>query len=422
MQRLGGQFRGRAREGVYVMSRTEIGSCAERMSDEVVRLRRDFHQHPEKGFEEKRTARVIAQYLTDLGLEVKTGIAGTGVTGLLRGGRPGRTVLLRADMDALPLQEKSDTPYRSINDGVMHACGHDGHMAILLGAAALLAWHRSSLRGRVKFVFQPAEENLGGARLLIDEGILDDPQVDAAFGLHLINQIPYGYIGSRSGEIMASMDSFTIRVRGRGGHSAMPEGGVDAIAISARVVSSLQRLISREIPPRTPLIVNIGTIRGGNAPNIIADLVELSGTVRCLDEEIRRTIPLRMDRTLAEITSDMQGSHELEFEEGYPVTVNDKAMANLVKRVAGDVVGPDRFLEVPPTMASEDMSFYLQRVPGCFFFVGAAGPEGTCGPHHNPCFDFDERALTIGLKMMANLAVDFLEKDLPPARDVDQVP
>lgn len=400
-------------EDVYVMSRTEIGSCAERMSDEVVRLRRDFHQHPEKGFEEKRTAGIIAQYLTDLGLEVKTGIAGTGVTGLLRGGRPGRTVLLRADMDALPLQEKNAAPYRSINDGVMHACGHDGHMAILLGTAALLALHRSSLHGQVKFVFQPAEENLGGARLMIEEGILHDPQVDAAFGLHLINQIPCGYIGSRSGEIMASMDSFVIRVRGRGGHSAMPEGGVDAISISARIVSSLQRLISREIPPRTPLIVNIGTIHGGNAPNIIADLVELSGTVRCLDEEIRRTIPLRMESTLAEITSDMQGSHELEFEEGYPVTVNDKTMANLVKGVAGDVVGVGKFLEVPPTMASEDMSFYLQRVPGCFFFVGAAGPEGTHGPHHNPCFDFDERALTIGLKMMANLAVDFLEKALP---------
>ena len=378
------------------------------IADEVIRLRRDFHKYPEKGFEEERTSSVIVQYLSDLGLEVTKGIAKTGVVGLLRGNKTGKTVMLRADMDALPLQEKNEIDYKSVHAGVMHACGHDGHMAILLGTARLLSAMRSSFSGQVKFVFQPAEENLGGAKIMIHEGILEKPKVDAAFGLHLISLIPCGYIGYRQGAIMAGMDTFTIRVLGKGGHSAMPDGGIDSIAMSGQVITSLEKIISNEISP-VPLIINIGTVHGGYAPNIIADLVELSGTVRCLDEEVRKTIPQRIERVLMEITSPMRGRYELSYEEGYPVTVNDAAMTDLMRLAAERVVGPGRTFEVPPSMASEDMSFYLQKVPGSFFFVGAGVPDIKNEPHHNPCFNLDERALSIGMEMMANIALDFLK-------------
>jgi amidohydrolase len=390
------------------MASPMIDEEATRLTDELIRLRRDFHRHPEKGFEEERTSSIIARYLAGLGLEVTTGIARTGVAGLLRGEKTGKTIMLRADMDALPIQEKSAVDYRSVNDGVMHACGHDGHMAILLGTARLLSASRSSFHGQVKFVFQPAEENLGGAKIMIQEGVLENPLVDAAFGLHLINQIPCGYIGCRSGAIMAGMDTFTVRVLGKGGHSAMPEGGVDAIAISGQIISSLYNRVNQEISPPVPLIINIGTVHGGNAPNIIADMVELSGTVRCLDEAVRKTIPVRMERALAGITSSMNGGYELSYEEGYPVTVNDEAMTRLVRQAAERIVGPAGIFEVPPSMASEDMSFYLQNVPGSFFFVGAGVPDARNEPHHNPCFDIDEESLSIGLKMMASIVIDFL--------------
>jgi amidohydrolase len=387
---------------------TTIDEEISRITDEVIRLRRDFHKYPEKGFEERRTSSVIAQYLSQHGLEVTEGVAKTGVVGLLRGERAGKTIMLRADMDALPLQEKNGVDYRSVHDGVMHACGHDGHMAILLGTAKLLSTLRTSFSGQVKFVFQPAEENLGGAKIMMQEGVLEKPKVDAAFGLHLINQIPCGYIGYRSGAIMAGMDTFTIRVLGKGGHSAMPDGGIDSIAISGKIITELYERIHREIST-IPLIINIGTIHGGYAPNIIADTVELSGTVRCLDEEVRKTIPQRMKSVLSGITSSMKGGYELSYEEGYPVTINDQAMTKLMLLAAERVVGMANIFEVIPSMASEDMSFYLQKVPGSFFFVGAGVPGIKNEPHHNPYFDIDERSLPIGLKMLANIAFDFLK-------------
>jgi amidohydrolase len=394
--------------GQHPIHRQRIVEEISWIEQEIIRLRRDFHSHPEQGFQEKRTASVISGYLSNLGVQVTGGIAGTGVSGLLEGTGPGRTVMLRADMDALPLQEKNDVEYKSRNEGVMHACGHDGHMAILLGTAAVLSRFRPSFPGRVKFVFQPAEENLGGARLMIREGVMENPQVDAAFGLHLINQIPCGYIGCRPGAIMAGMDIFTIRVLGKGGHSAMPEGGIDAIAMSGQVITTLYQSVSREIAP-TPLIINIGTVHGGYAENIIADAVELSGTVRCLDEEVRKTIPDRMKRVLAEITSRMNGGFELDYREGYPVTANDEAMTRIVQKAAEKVVGPSQVFEVPASMASEDMSFYLREVPGAFFFVGAGVPGTWNEPHHNPCFNIDERSLSIGVDMMVTIVLDYLD-------------
>jgi amidohydrolase len=382
-----------------------------KLTKEMIALRRDFHKHPELGFTEKRTAGIIARYLENLGMEVHVGIGTTGVVGLLTGTTPGKTLMLRSDMDALPIHEKNEVDYKSVNTGVMHACGHDGHMAILLGAAKVLSRMRESFRGRIKFVFQPAEESLGGARAMIADGVLDDPKVDAAFGLHLISILPLGYIGWKYGPIMASMDAFTITIKGKGGHSAMPEGGVDAILISSQVISTLQSLVTKEISPQSPVVIHVGTIKGGDAPNVIADKVVLEGTVRTLDMNVQKLVPERMKRILAGTTLSMGGSYELDYESSYPTTVNNPEMTDLVRDAAGLVVEEDHVIEVPSTMASEDMSFYLQKVPGSYFYVGAGNSEkGFVHPHHNSLFDFDEQALEIGAKTLAHLAVSYLER------------
>jgi amidohydrolase len=393
-----------------VISRTVIDEQASSLADEVIRLRRDFHQHPELGFEEERSSSVIAEYLKALGIEVKTGIATTGVVGLLRGNTPGKTVMLRADMDALPIQELNEVDYCSENPGVMHACGHDGHMAVLLGTAKLLSSMRDQIKGQVKFVFQPAEENLGGARVMIEEGILENPKVDTAFGLHLISLLPYGYIGCRKGAFMASIDIFTLRVLGRAGHSAMPGGSVDAIGLSAEVILNLEDHIKKSLPADSQIVVNMGTIHGGTAPNIVADKVELTGTVRALNENDRSSIRVLLEGFLRETTTARDGSYTLDYVNGYPVTFNDDAMTGLVMRTAASIAGSANVIEMPPTMASEDMSFYLKEVPGCFFFVGAGSMDPALNqPHHNPRFTIDERALEMGVRMMASIAIDYLE-------------
>jgi amidohydrolase len=313
-------------------------------------------------------------------------------------------------MDALPIQELNEMDYRSTNPGVMHACGHDGHMAILLGTAKLLSSMRARIKGQIKFVFQPAEENLGGARIMIEEGILKNPKVDAAFGLHLISLLPYGYIGCRKGPSMASLDIFTLRVLGRAGHSAMPDGSVDAITLSAEVVLQLQDHIKKSLPADSPIVVNLGTIHGGAAPNIVADKVELTGTVRALNETDRSSIKILMEGFLREATTARGGAYELDYVQGYPITVNDDAMTDLVMRIAYSIVGRTNVIEIPPSMASEDMSFYLKEVPGCFFFVGAGSADPDLNqPHHNPYFGIDERSLEIGVRMLSGIAVEYLE-------------
>lgn len=379
------------------------------LKDEIIQIRRDFHQHPELGFNEKWTAGIVAKYLTDMGLKVQTGIAGTGVVGLLKGKDPGKTVLLRADMDALPIQEENDVPYRSQKDGIMHACGHDGHMAILLTVAKILNAHREDLSGRIKFIFQPGEEGLAGARFMIEDGVLEDPKVDSAFGLHLNTGIPVGSLALRAGNMMACLDSFTIKIKGKGGHAAMPEGGVDAILMSAQVISTLQSLISKEVSPTTPLVVHVGTIHGGNAFNIVADQVELKGTVRTHDEILRKSMPERIDRIVKGVTEALRGAHELDYQFGYLPVVNDAAMTELVKGVGAQVVGNEQVLEIPPVMMSDDMGFFLKEITGCYFFVGAANPEkGFDQPHHNARFDFDEDALIVGAEVMTRVALAYL--------------
>jgi amidohydrolase len=379
------------------------------LEDEIIRLRREFHRHPELGLEERWTVHAIAEYLGQLGLDVRTGVGRTGVLGSLSGKGPGKTLLLRADMDALPIQEENEIPYKSQNDGVMHACAHDGHMAILLAVARILSHRRETFSGQIKFVFQPGEEGFAGARLMIEDGVLTDPRVDAAFALHLMNQMPSGVIGMRSGAFMASMDAFEIKIMGKGGHAAMPEGGVDAILMSAQVVSTLQTLISKEVSPLTPLVVHVGTIHGGSAFNIVADQVELKGTVRTLDETLQKSVPERMDRIIEGVTGALRGTHNLDYRFGYPQLANDEDMVRLVQGVAAHVVGEEQTIEIPPSMVTDDFAFFLKEVPGCYFFVGAGNPErGLDHPHHNARFDFDENAMLVGAEMMVRVALKYL--------------
>lgn len=375
----------------------------------MIRLRRDFHRHPELAFEEKRTAGVIADYLRELGLDVREGVGRTGVVAVLSGKGPGKTLLLRADMDALPVHEKNEVDYRSENEGVMHACGHDGHMAILLAVARVMKEHRGDFPGNVKFLFQPGEEGYAGAKLQIDEGALQDPRVHAALALHLSSDLPCGTVGTRVGPLMACMDSFRIVAKGKGGHAALPEGGVDAILMSAHAIQSLQSLVSREVSPLTPLVIHIGRISGGEAFNIIAETVEMKGTVRTLDAELRKEVPARMTRILDGIGTGFRGEFELEYTFGYPVVENDPHITVVVKNAASSVLGKDKVLEVPAAMMSDDMAYLLQEVPGCYFFVGAKNPaKGADQPHHNSRFNIDEEALPIGAEIMVRSAMSYL--------------
>ncbi len=379
------------------------------LKDKLIQFRRDFHQHPELGLEETRTAQVVADRLEQMGLKVTRGVGKTGVVGLLEGNQPGKTLMLRADMDALPIQEENDVPYRSQNPGVMHACGHDGHMAVLLGVAEVLSACRDQIPGRVKFVFQPGEEGFAGARLMIEDGVLDHPVVDAALGLHITTILPLGVMGACKGPMMASMDSFTIELKGKGAHAAQPDLGVDAILISNGVISVLQTLISREVSPTNPLVLHIGAIHGGTAFNVVADSVELQGTVRTFDEELRATMPDRMNRLIEGVASAMRGTHKLDYQFGYPALINDEAMARLVKDAIIEIVGPEGYVNIQPRMTSEDMAFFHQKVPGCFFYLGAANVEkGLNMPNHNSRFDFDEAALVLGARAMTRAAWDFL--------------
>jgi amidohydrolase len=379
------------------------------LRQEMIDLRRDFHQHPELGMEEKRTAGVVANRLKGLGLKVRTEIGKTGVVGLLEGRGQGKTLLLRADMDALPIQEESNIPYCSRNKNLMHACGHDGHMAILLTVAQVLSAHRRDFPGFVKFVFQPGEEGFGGAHLMIEDGVLKDPLVNAALALHLITRLPFGILGLREGPTMACMDDFTVDIKGKGGHAANPEDGVDAIGMSAQVISALQSLISREVSPLTPLVVHVGTIHGGRGFNIIADKVQLKGTVRTHDETLRRSMPERINRIVKGVTAALRGTHELNYRFGYPPVINDSVMNKLVADAAAKVVSLKSTVQMPPVMASDDMAFFLKEVPGSYFFVGAANAEkGLDKPLHHSMFDFDEEALVIGAETMARAALTYL--------------
>jgi len=380
------------------------------LKDEMIQMRRDFHRRPEPGFQEVETSRVVAKRLEEYGLEVKKGIAKTGVVGLLRGGSEGKTILVRADMDALTVKEQTGLEFASENEGVMHACAHDGHMTIGLTTARILSQHRDELPGNVKFVFQPAEEAPGGAKPMIEEGVMEDPKVDAAIGLHLWNYLPIGKVAVSPGPVMASMDSMKIKIKGKGGHGAIPHEAVDSIVVSSQVVIALQTVVSREIAPLAPSVVSIGAIKGGYAFNIIADVVEMEGTARALDVDLQKTLPERIERIIKGVTSGMRADYEFDYTFLYPVTINDGGMARLIEEVSAEVVGKENVVSFEGTMGGEDMAFFLREVPGCYFFVGSSNKEkGLDQPHHSPQFDFDEDAMPTGVEIFARAAMKYLE-------------
>jgi amidohydrolase len=402
----------------------EIDRLTQEITPQVVAWRRDFHQHPELGNRETRTAKVIADELRRLGYEVTTGVAHTGVVGVLRGGRPGPVVALRSDMDGLPVTEEVDLPFKSTvkttwngqQVGVMHACGHDNHMAMLLGAATVFARMKDRLPGTVKLIFQPAEEGPppgeeGGAELMIKEGVLDNPKVDAIFGLHVF-PLHAGRIDYRAGPLMASADSFTIRITGRQTHGAVPWGGVDPIVIGAQVVMSLQTIVSRTVNiTEAPAVVTIGAFNGGNRFNIVPETVELAGTVRAFDERVRKDIHRRINDIATKTAEAAGGKAEITYGIGYPVTINDPALTEKMAPTLRRVAGADNVRVGPLTGTAEDFSFFQQKVPGLFFFLGVTPLDrdpATVPQNHSPLFYADESALPVGVRALANLALDYM--------------
>ena len=383
----------------------------EQMSEAVIALRRTLHQWPELGFQEERTSALVAEHLQTVGLEVRTGMARTGVLATLRGSGQGKTVLLRADIDGLPINEASGAPYASQNLGVMHACGHDGHTAILLTVAKVLAQRRRRLAGTVKFAFQPAEElPPGGAKRMIEEGVLENPRVDAVFGMHLWNGLAVGKVGVDAGSVMASVDRFDVVIKGVGSHGAYPHAGVDPIVIGSHVVTALQTVASRETPPLAPVVVTVGKFQSGTAFNVIPSQADLSGTVRTVDAQIRQEMPTRLERIVHGVTAAMRAEYDFKYEFGYPVTVNDAPKAQFVRQVAARIVGEANVVAAGMTMGAEDMSYFLEAVPGCYIRLGSGNPDkGLVHPHHSALFNFDEAALPIGVELLTQITMAFLD-------------
>jgi len=378
----------------------------EKISDEIISIRRDIHKHPELGFEVHRTAGIVAEKLNNLGMDVKTGIGKTGVVGDLICG-DGPTIALRADMDALPIQETGEIEYKSINDGIMHACGHDGHTAMLLGVAKVLADKKDKIKGNVRFLFQPAEEGEGGARYMIDDDCLEG--VDSVYGIHLWNFQKYGEIGVKEGPILAAADEFKITIKGIGGHGAAPQGSVDAVIVSAHLITALQTIVSRNTNPLESTVVSIGMINGGYNFNIIADELVLKGTARSYLEENRQMIKMRMEEIINGIATSFGANIDFDYRDGYPPTLNDKGAYEKLLTSAKKIVG-ERECEPYLSMGGEDFSYYAQKIPACFFFVGSA-PENQpfrSVPHHCSHFDFDERALMVGSSIFVQLIEDLL--------------
>jgi amidohydrolase len=404
-----------------------IDAAAADLEAQVIAWRRDFHEHPELGNREVRTAAAVAAHLRQLGFdEVRTEVAHTGVVGLLKGALPGPVVALRADMDGLPVTEEVDVPFASKVRatwngepvGVMHACGHDAHVAILMGVAQVLAGLRSQLRGSVKFIFQPAEElppegEEGGAAMMIKEGALESPRPEAIFGLHVTSMLPVGVIGWRAGPAMASADNFKITVHGSQTHGAMPWRGVDPIVTAAQVVLGLQTVVSRHLDiTREPAVVTIGAIKGGVRENIIPDSVEMRGTIRTFDEAMRDDTHERVTTLAEAISRSARAGCDVCIRKNYPVTVNDPALTEAMLPTLQRIAGRGRLQLMPKITGSEDFSFFQQVVPGLFFFVGvtADGVEPrTAAPNHSPRFRIDEGSLVVGVRALANVACDFLE-------------
>jgi amidohydrolase len=373
-------------------------------------LRRDFHRHPELGFNEVRTAGIVARELNQLGLEVTTGIAETGVVAMIEGNRPGRVALLRFDMDALPIQEQTGAPYASQNPGVMHACGHDGHTAIGLTVARLLNSHRHQLTGSIKLVFQPAEEGDGGAERMLAEGVLENPHADAAFALHLWNEKPFGWLGIADGPTMAAAEIFQIEVTGRGGHGGIPHLAIDPILASTQIISALQGIVARNVSPLETAVVSVTSLHAGEAFNVIPARASLQGTIRTFSPEVRQRVLQRFEQVVEGVGAAMECQVDCQVRSISPAVVNEGSLAEEVRAAARQVLPESQIEADYRTMGAEDMAFIMQKLPGCFFFVGSADPEqGLDAPHHHPRFDFDERALAHAAALMAGAAWNHLQ-------------
>ena len=386
---------------------------AEALADELTAIRRDLHMHPELGFQEFRTAGIVTEQLNALGYEVVTGVGKTGVVGLLPGGQPGdRTVLLRFDMDALPIQDAKDAPYRSQTLGVMHACGHDAHVAVGLGVAKVLAKYREQLPGTIKLMFQPAEEGMGGALAMINDGILDriGPPVDRALGLHVSSMHSFGTAVVRSGAMLAASAGVTITVNGKGGHGAMPHQTVDAVVVAAQIIVALQTIIARNLDPDETGVVTIGSVIAGNAGNVIADTATMRGTIRSYSSETKALLRRRVPEIAQGIAATFGATAEVQINEGVDATVNAEAPTQIVYDAAAAVLGADQIDTTFRTTGGEDFSAVLARVPGNFFFLGARNEErGITAPHHNPHFDIDERCLPQGVAILCEAAQQVLQ-------------
>ena len=383
-----------------------ITDIVKSLEPQLIAARRDLHRIPETGCHEVKTSAYVADYLRKEGLTVTTGVAGTGVVGLLSTGRPGPTLLIRADMDALPISEATGLDFASCHPGVMHACGHDGHMAMALVTATVMKRLMGRLGGAIKFVFQPAEEGPGGAKPMIAAGVLDNPRVDYALGCHIWPTIPEGTIGVRAGALMAAMFSFEITIKGHGGHGAMPHLCTDALETGCQVVGALQRIVSRRMDPLSPAVVSVGRFRAGTAVNVIAETASLAGTARTFDRSIWQRWPAIIEPIVKGVCAATGADYDVAFEQGYPPTVNDDGMARRLTRIAGGIVGAERVVVPDKTMGGEDMAFFLERVPGCFFCLGA-GNDRFAGIH-NPRFGFNEAILTDGVEMYVRAALDLL--------------
>ncbi|HEX4628512.1 MAG TPA: amidohydrolase [Gemmatimonadales bacterium] len=374
---------------------------------QLVATRRDLHEHPELGFEERRTSALVAERLGRLGYAVRSGVGKTGVVAVRDGAPAGRCVLIRADMDALPIEEANQVPYRSQHPGRMHAWGHDGHVAIGLEVARRL--HAAFLPGAVKFAFQPAEEISNGAEAMIRDGVLDAPTVDAAFGIHLWNDLPAGSIALMPGPIMASVDEFEIAIVGKGGHAAAPHQAVDPVLIAAHVVTALQSLVSRRRNPFEEGVVSVTQLNAGHAFNVIPARADLRGTVRTFGGAFYDAAPQLLEQTAQGIARALGAEAEVRYRRLSKALVNDDRMTAMMRSVAGEIVGTERLVDGVRTMGGEDMSFFLARVPGAFAFVGSA-PAGKRGsPHHSPTFDIDEESLAIGAELLSRTVVRYLE-------------
>jgi amidohydrolase len=384
----------------------EIKKLVQQHKDLIINTRRKLHCIPEPAYTEEKTSAYVAEYLRKEGLEVQTGIAQTGVVASMKRAGPGRTLMIRADMDALPISEATELPFASTHKSAMHACGHDAHMAMVLGAVTILNKVKDTLNGNIKFLFQPAEEGPGGAKAMIEAGVMENPRVDHSIGCHVWPAIPEGVIGVRAGALMAAMDRLDIKIIGKGGHGAMPHLCVDALEVGSQVVNALQRIASRQMDPLNPTVVTIGSFHAGTTFNVIPGEAELSGTTRTFDRDIWNSWPERIEKIVRGVCESMGAGYELTYTQGYPPLFNDQSMAEVVRRCAGEVVGEDRVIEPEPTMGGEDMAFYLERSKGCFFFLGV-GREG-CAPLHNSKFDLNEEVLSIGVETYCRVALELL--------------